>query len=326
MSVVAGCTLFNGVLLAADSRITFSWPDGRVQYADVAQKLFPVAPGTALGFVSADVRLTSLMLRALLSEVGHRRRTDPMSLLQWMPRLFRRAAAVWQRRYGQLPYTAFLGASVLRGRPNVVRRGDVVDLVNYFAFSNPPIRRNWLPPILIPILETPPTTTHIRLQGTTMGTLYTMEPPRFEPQYRPALRFTAIGSGRGVIDDIHRVRDWIFAGDVGNRFVEASSFVSSIERFAIEHGIPGVGGLYPLLRVDGNLGGDMIEGWGFTRETPVGGTRIQLSLENGQWIQRNLSTGRQIALVPPWRVEQFRDSGVFDDLDNAYREMQQRTE
>lgn len=44
------------------------WADGREQYADVAQKLFTVAPGTALGFVSDDIRVPSLMLQVLSAE------------------------------------------------------------------------------------------------------------------------------------------------------------------------------------------------------------------------------------------------------------------
>ena len=61
--------LFNGLLLAADSRITFRFPNGQEQFADIAQKLFIVAAGTAIGFVSDDVRLASLMLRLLLRQV-----------------------------------------------------------------------------------------------------------------------------------------------------------------------------------------------------------------------------------------------------------------
>ena len=100
--------------------------------------------------------------------------------------------------------------------------------------------------------------------------------------------------------------------------------VQAIEGFAGENGILSVGGLYPVLRVDGTAGGDLIEAWGYTREIPVGGSRIQLAFENGQWEQRNLTTGRVVRLVPPWQVESFRNVGVFDDVDRAYRRFRPR--
>ena len=320
MSVVAGVSLFNGVLLAADARITFTGPTG-LQYADVAQKLFVISPGTALGFVSNDIRVASLMLQALLRQVHTRPRLDHFSLAQWIPRLFRRVSLEWERRHGAPAYTAFLGASVVPWAPNVVRRADVVAIMNTIAFGNPAIRRNWIPPILIEVLQSPPEVEHVILRGSALGLLFTMQPPNFVPVYHRSLAFTAIGTGAGVVADIERVHDWVVAGDVGNPHVEAMSFVDAIEGFARENGVDTVGGMYPLLRVDRNAGANMVQAWGSTREIPVGGPRIQLAYENGHWVQRNYATGRELRLVPPWRVTQFRDAGVFDDLDEALRRM-----
>jgi hypothetical protein len=319
MSVVAGCSLFNGVLLTADCRITYRWPNGHRQHADIAQKLFFLAPGHAVGFVSDDVRLASLMIRVLLEQVTRRPRLDHFSLMQWMPRLFRRACEVWRRDHRDAPYTAFLGASVLPWAPNVVRRADVAAIMNHIAFGQPAIQRNWIPPILVRILETPAHIEVVALGGTARGLLYTMEPPDYEPRYHETLHFTAIGTGRGVVGDIARVHDWIVAGDVGNRFVEAQAFVDSVERFARENAIDDVGGLYPLLRVDAGVGGDMVQAWGYGREIPAGGDRIELTYDQSGWVQRNSATGREMRLVPPWRVDVFRNAGVFDDLDEAIR-------
>jgi hypothetical protein len=320
MSLVAGCSLFNGVLVAADCRITFTLPNGRTEHADVAQKLFPVSPGTVLGFVSNDILVASFMIRILLAQVRTRRRQDAVSVMAWMPRLFRRLWHEWEQCTGRPPaHTAFMIGSVVPSLPNVVLRQDVVDVVNRFAFGNPAIRRNWLPRIIIPILETSPQVTHIRLNGTSAGLLYTMEPPHFVPVHHRPLTFTALGSGRGVVHNIERVHDWLVAGDVGNHFVEAMSFTEAIERFASDNNINSVGGLYPTFRVDGRLGGSMIEPFGSTREIPVGGARIELSYDNGQWVQRNLTRRREIPLVPPWRVHEFRAAGVFNDLDEACR-------
>jgi len=322
MSVVAGCSLFNGVLLAADSRITFGLPNGRRQYADIAQKLFPIAPGTAIGFVSNDVRLASLMVRGLLEQTHSRKRNDPVSLALWMPRLLR-AVRRWSERRTrtQAAYTAFLAASVIRSKPNVIRRADVAALMNRIAFGNPLIQRNWIPPILVQILETPPTVEYVVLRGSGQGVLYTMESPDFVPRFYEPLRFTAIGTGRSVVRELDKIHDWIFAGDVGNHVVEAASFSDVLQTFVRENGVDTVGGLCPLLRIDATLGGTMIRPFGGTYEVPVGGQRIQLAYENDRWIQRNATTGREVTLVMPWEVESFRNAGVFDDLDTAYQDM-----
>ncbi len=51
MSVVAGCLLIDGVLIAADTRITYTRANGSSVFVDNALKIFPFAPGTAVGYV-----------------------------------------------------------------------------------------------------------------------------------------------------------------------------------------------------------------------------------------------------------------------------------
>ena len=56
---------------------------------------------------------------------------------------------------------------------------------------------------------------------------------------------------------------------------------------------------------------------------PIGDTDrdiIQLSFENGKWIQENLSKGKRMELLPPWELFPLRDrkSRVFDDLKDQY--------
>jgi hypothetical protein len=56
-------------------------------------------------------------------------------------------------------------------------------------------------------------------------------------------------------------------------------------------------------------------------EIPVGGTRLELAFEGGRWIQKNLSTGKQIPILMPW--EFFRNGTMkaqtFNDLSDAFR-------
>lgn len=56
-------------------------------------------------------------------------------------------------------------------------------------------------------------------------------------------------------------------------------------------------------------------------EIPVGGARVELAFEGGRWIQKNISTGKQIPILTPW---EFIKNGVakgqtFNDLSDAYK-------
>src|SRR5260370_34849846 len=88
VSVVAGCLLTDGVLIAADTRITYPSAGGSEIHVDNAIKIFPFASGTAIGYVG-DVGTASVLLQHLISGPDRMARTDPISLSNWMPRLLR---------------------------------------------------------------------------------------------------------------------------------------------------------------------------------------------------------------------------------------------
>lgn len=249
MSVVAGCLLFDGVLLAADCRVTFPRPGLQDIHVDYAQKLFPVAPGTAIGFVG-DVRAASRILSELLLQVRRRRHRDPVSLGSWMPRLF-------QAVYSGLPDALqgsdvrFMVASSFPDRLNVVERETVAQIVRRIGWGHSPVQRSWLPSILIQILSVPPEHQRIAIPGTTRGALYTMRAPDFIPQPCRPLHFAAIGSGEEVYQEIADLHDVIVAGQPGNTSMEVTWFRTAIETFLRHHNIPTVGGLLPALKVRG---------------------------------------------------------------------------
>jgi len=314
MSVVAGCALFDGVLLAADCRMTIQRPGTGEVYVDNVQKLFPVAPGTAIGFVG-DLEISSVLLRLLLTQVRDRRRQDPVSISTWLPRLFRGAYLSLKERIGERD-VAFMVASALRCRLNVVDREAVAEIVRRIGFGESPAKRNWMPGILVEILKTPAEYKHIHIPGTSLSVLYVMRSPNFEVQpYRP-LQFAAIGSGELVFEEIAKYHDMIVAGQVGNSFMEASSFRDAINIFIRDKKIQSVGGLFPVLKVTGA----QIEHIGISTEIPVGGTKIKLTIKEGRWIQQNLSTGKEMQLLPPWEVTPVEtENRVFDDLADAFR-------
>lgn len=319
MSVVAGCSLFDGVLLAADCRATIrrrGYPD---IYADNVQKLFFVFPHTAIGFVG-DIDVASALLVPLLEQSRRRRRADPINFSAWAPRLFRREFSAFTSREGERN-VVFMVASVLTDRENIVERQAVVDLVNYIVFGNSPIQRNFIPDILVRILRTLPQdthNTHIQIPGTSMGMLYIMRSPNFEIERINTLSFAAIGSGESVYEEIVRYRDSILALEPGNSFIESTRFRETIRQFIDDRSIETVGGLYPAMKITGR--GTEFLGQSIT--IPVGGTNIQLIYRDWRWYQRNNTYGREIMLLYPWEIrpETIRRDHTFNDLNIAFRE------
>lgn len=243
MSVVAGCSLFDGVLLAADCRMTIERRGAADVYVDNVQKLFPVADGTALGFVG-HMKCAGDLLQMLFSQLGARRHQDPISLSTWMPRFFRMAYGKVSARMGQQS-VAFMVASAIRGRPNSVERESVAEIVRRIGWGKSPVKRNWMPGLLVEILKVPVEYQYVRIPGTSLSILYVMRAPYFEIEaYRP-LQFAAIGSGKSVFEEIADYHDMIVAGDPGNSFIEASTFTDAISNFIQEKKIRNVGGLYP---------------------------------------------------------------------------------
>ncbi len=315
MSVVAGCSLFDGVLLAADCRATVQYPNRPDLYSDNVLKVLAVHPNTAIAFVG-DIKIAAHLLRKLALDFKNRFRKDPISLSHWLPRLFRHEYQRFVSRFGERT-VIFMIASVIKGRPNVVERKAVEELVKYISFGHSPIQRNFMPSILIEIMKLPPKFQWITIPGTCMGILYVLASPSFQIRaYRP-LQFAAIGSGESAIEEITKYQDAILALEPGNSFVESSQFRQVIQHFIDERKIQSVGGLYPVLKVTGRG----VEYITMGTEIPVGGTRVELAFENGRWIQKNLSTGKQIPILMPWEfVENYVPKAqTFDDLSDAYR-------
>ena len=83
MSIVAGCAMLDGVLLAADCRVTVKRSGLPDIHIDSAQKLFTLTEETSFGFVG-DVGAAAHLLRALEDQFG-RHRKDAFSLGTWLP-------------------------------------------------------------------------------------------------------------------------------------------------------------------------------------------------------------------------------------------------
>jgi hypothetical protein len=147
----------------------------------------------------------------------------------------------------------------------------------------------------------------------------------FVPRYFAPLSAVAVGSGHAAIGQIEHEVDWLFAGDVGNIHVETDALVQAVRHYTLEDEVHGVGGLFCSMKVS-QEGCRMMT---FGTEMPVGGTRIELALNNrGRLEQRNLTTGKAIELQYPWETL-GRAPAVderFDDLDEIERRMVNRND
>ncbi|HHT9145188.1 MAG TPA: hypothetical protein ACFYD4_05830 [Candidatus Wunengus sp. YC61] len=315
MSVVAGCSLFDGVLLAADCRATIRMHNKPDIHSDNVLKIFALLPHTALGFVG-DIDVASYLLQNLLIGLDKQRRKDPISLSLWIPRLFRNHYNRFTSKNGNRTVVFMIG-SILRDRNNIVERKAVVELVKYICFGNSPIKRNWIPDFLMKILKVPEKYKWIEIPNTCRNLLYTIASPNFEIRSYSPLQFTAIGSGESCLEQIDYYKDAIFAWDTGNSFVESSQFRQIIQNFIDEKGIKSVGGLYPVLKVSGKG----VEHIGMGAEIPVGGTRIELSFQSNRWIQRNVTEKKELPIIMPWEFMKLKgfQNQTFNDLSDAFR-------
>ena len=249
MSVVAGCSLFDGVLLAADCRATIREMNKPDIHSDSVLKVIALLPHTAIGFVG-DIDIASFLLQNLLMGLNKRRRKDPISLSFWIPRLFRYLFSIYTSKKGDRTIVFMVG-SVLRDRSNIVEREAIAELVKYIVFGQSPIQRNWIPDFLIQFLKIPKKNKWIKIPNTCRNLLYTIASPDFEIRSYAPLQYTAIGSGEACLEQIECYRDAIFAFDPGNSFVESSQFRQTIQNFINEKAIRSVGGLYPVLKITG---------------------------------------------------------------------------
>jgi hypothetical protein len=99
VTLIAGASLFNGVILLSDARATIRYPGKPDIHCDIDQKLLPLTPSTALGFFG-DISTASFLIHTAIRQLPSRTRKDADSLALWLPR-FLRAAFALSTNHGQ---------------------------------------------------------------------------------------------------------------------------------------------------------------------------------------------------------------------------------
>ncbi len=320
MSVIAGCSLFDGVILLADCRVTVKRLGKQDIYCDNVQKLFPLTPSTALGFVG-DLETATPIIRELHRQINlsirqnKNNRLHPLRILKWLPRYFRSSYSQLAKRKN-VSRVDFMAGSVILDRANVIERSKVVEIMERFRLGKLSAQRNWMPNILVQIMKTPGNSKHVILSDIPGNLLYYMQSPDFIPQHLNPLEYAAIGSGEETVIEMDRNVDWIFAGDVGNSFFEGSALRQTVSSFIERNPITSVGGMYPVIKIN-RQGAEFL---GYSSTIPVGGPKFELGINSdGRWFQKNHATGKEIKLLLPWEIEskKLQNDERFDDLRDA---------
>lgn len=314
MSVVAGCVLFDGVLLAADVRITYLNAGGGKVYVDNAQKIFAFGPATGLGYVGR-VDTASALIQQVVRARDRRTQLDPSSLKAWLPRFL-------QFAFPRLPTElrtdniAFMVASSYEGRNSAVERATVSKMLFKVAEHRQRIDDD----LAVRILSAPGTGP-VLLTDTCASELYVLRPPLFCVEPCPPLSFMAVGSGRGVTSAIEELQDMIFLNYRNDSRQEGAWFRRAITGFIERSDIDTVGGLYPVLKVRGN---SIVGIPQRTARIAKGSDMkidldVELTIENGRWIQKNLTNGHREPLLPPWELNAIETkTRLFDYLDSVF--------
>jgi hypothetical protein len=287
--------VFTGVMLVADSRITVHRAGRPDVHADICQKIFPLTNSLAIGF-AGDVAAAAFILTELRAQLAKRERRDVVSLvLRWLPRFMKARYA----KYGKNRPVHFMIVAVRRDQPNVVERQKVVDIMKTIATGNASIQRSFIPDVVMQMMLTPASATHVAIQGTVQGILCKLSSPDFRPVHFSPLEYCAIGSGASTTHEIARTADWLLAGRPGNDLVESMALRDAVTHFVAAESIPGVGGMYPCVKIDHRGVGCL----GVNQTLRKGRFTLLYDASKDRWTQANEATGKSIELLYPWEID-----------------------
>jgi hypothetical protein len=317
MTVIAGCSLIDGVMLLADCRVTVPYKS-KTFHIDNLQKIIKLGDHSVIGF-SGNVIAAGEMLKGAIAEIAriwNFGEVHPARLQRWLPRYFRFICAEITAKLQYVPDVHFMVASVALDRPNLIERARVLELIHRITTNPSSIQRNWIPNIAMAIVRDPDPGPYTEISDLPEGILYSMRSPDFIPNATKPLGFRAIGSGNAIVQEIERLADWVFLGDVGNSFVESMSLRRGVAGFVKEQGIESVGGMYPCVKVTKSGA----EYCGMRIQSPVDGTDLSIRADaDGRWMQQNHATGRIVQMAFPWEID-YR-AVVGDDKFNDFSDL-----
>jgi hypothetical protein len=315
MTVIAGASLFKGVILLSDTRATLRAPGKRDIHRDDAQKLIQLTNSTVIGFCG-DLRTASFLIASAIRQLQSRRRKDAVSLAMWLPRFLKATYRAFDKRH-RAARVSFLVGAVSTDRPNIVERQKVVELFRTLASGKSRFQRNFVPDIVMRIMMAPAEANLISIPGTVRGLLHALHSPDFVPRHHGSLDYAAIGSGHATVHEIAQTADWLLAGQPGSDLVEMLALTEAVSEFIAAEGIEDVGGTYPCVKLDQRGVGCLGHGTGL----PGKRVSIQFNSSIGRWVQKNEATGKEMPLLLPWEINAagMKTDQRFDDWHDAVR-------
>ncbi len=214
----------------------------------------------------------------------------------------------------------FIAAATIPDRTNVVDRVRVADLMRRATSPDASMQRNWLPDVLVRALMTPRKMSKIPIPGAPAVILGLMRSPDFVLEQVPSLSCVAIGSGNGVVVEMERTADWLFAG--GSDLASKMGLEGAVQDFVAQNSVDSVGGMYPCVKIDrrglGFLGG--------THRFPLYEVSLTHEATAGRWVQENRTTGKRQPLLWPWEIMKSIPTAArrFDDYREAAEDFNPR--
>lgn len=315
MTAIAAVSLFDGVMLVADSRVTVTSKGRRAYHCDIAQKIFPITASMALAF-SGDVRAAAVLVPCLIDQMNRRRRLDTVSLLQWLPRFLKETYRRMQAKPTDgMPYREiqFIVAATIPDRTNVVDRARVAEVLHRAISPDASLRRNWIPDVVMRVMMAPAEMTQVPIPGAPAAVLGVMRSPAFALQRFSPLSCVAIGSGHGAMVQMERVADWLFAS--GSDISVKMGLEAAVQDFVAQNDVDSVGGMYPCVKIDRRglacLGG--------VYRFPMYEVALTFEPKTKHWVQENRTTGKKQRLLWPWEITRSlpKSARRFDDYRKA---------
>jgi hypothetical protein len=303
MSVVAGVSLLDGVLIGADCRITYGEGDTRT-YRDELQKLIPIGKHTVIGLTGNIATASKLLLAVKKAQEG---RLETVELEQWLPRYLKHQ---FPKIKNSKP-VSFLVASVVPSRPNIVAKAEIAKAV-FDAFSS---RQqggiNTISSTFLNVINVP--TDFVAIEGSGEGHLYAMHSPKFKPLHIKPMHSVAIGSGQRMQEQIVQIADQLHFDTHGD-YPDVTWFRRSLDHYLRASDEATVGGMFTMMKITARHGMQL---YPHARLDLTNKEAYELKIEGPQnrWVQRRTTTCETIELLLPWEVkDKEMEDRRFDGL------------
>jgi hypothetical protein len=311
MTLIVGALTADGALMAGDCRVTWAQRSGDDIAADFAQKIIQLGAANTLGF-SGHVPTAQTLLWIVLEQFKHRRRKDPMSLRQWLPRLLRRAYK-GMARLESIDHVELMVAGSLAGRPAAISADRLWKLIGQTSALD---KNNIL---ALRCFQSWTDSNTVWIPDSSAAILYVMRAPRFEPEHCYPFDVAAIGSGAAkALPHLNTYKSLIMSSD---SFGAADALLTALQSYLVETPEESVGGAVILTQAERGR----VDYWNQSSHSATG---VEVRKTDHGWRVRNKGTGQEVTLKGPLEIPRTHPWLLFDvmreTLESAREEMRAR--